>query len=112
MKKAQKENLLEKIPFRNPNIVWNIVEEKVTLEIENKGIANKIAQKLFKKPKVSYIHLDEMGSFLWQLFDGKTNILDLGKLVQEKFGKNANPLYERLSKYISILKSYGFIDLK
>lgn len=112
MKKAQKENLLEKIPFRNPNIVWNIVEEKVTLEIENKGIANKIAQKLFKKPKVSYIHLDEMGSFLWRLFDGKTNILDLGKLVQEKFGENANPLYERLSKYISILKSYGFIDLK
>lgn len=112
MKKAQKENLLEKIPFRNPNIVWNIVEEKVTLEIENKGIANKIAQKLFKKPKVSFIHLDEMGSFLWPLFDGKTNILDLGKLVQEKFGENANPLYERLSKYISILKSYGFIDLK
>ena len=31
-----------------------------TLEIENKGIVNKICQKLFKKPKISYVHLDKM----------------------------------------------------
>ena len=110
--KKKSDNLLELYPVRNSKIAWSIFEEKVTLEIENKGIANKIAQVLLKKPKVSYIHLDEMGSFLWPLIDGKTNIFDLGKNVHEKFGDDANPLYERLCKYINTLISYGFIHLK
>ena len=110
--KKKSDNLLELFPVRNPNIAWSNLDNKVTLEIENKGIANKIAQLLLKKPKVSFIHLDEMGSFLWRLMDGKTNIFDLGKAVAEKFGDNANPLYERLCKYINTLISYGFIHLK
>ena len=115
MKKKQiiKENFLENIPVKNPDIGWNTDDEgKVTLEIENKGAFNRLAQKLFKKPKVSYIHLDEMGSFIWPIIDGKKDIVELGRDVEAHFGEKANPLYERLAKYISILKSYGFISLK
>ena len=84
----------------------------VTLEIENKGWANKLAQKFFKRPRVSYVHLDEMGSFIWPLIDGENNIIELGKLVQEHFGENANPLYERLARYFQILESYRFVEWK
>jgi len=104
-----KENYLEKIPQKNPNINWSVNGEGVTLEIENKGAFNRIAQKLFKKPKISYIHLDETGSFIWPLIDGKTDIIALGESVKQHFGDKAEPLYERLSKYIKILESYGFI---
>lgn len=104
-----KENYLEKIPQKNPKINWSVNGEGVTLEIENRGAFNRIAQKLFKKPKISYIHLDEMGSFIWPLIDGKTDIIALGEKVKEHFGDKAEPLYERLSKYIKILESYGFI---
>ena len=109
--KNKKENLLEKIPVRMVED-WTLEENgKITLNIHNKGVFNKIAQKLFKKPKISYIHLDEMGSFVWPIIDGKTNIIDLGKAVEEHFGEKANPLYERLSKYLKILERYGFIKL-
>jgi hypothetical protein len=106
------ENFLEKIPCRKDTINWTADENNiVTLEIENKGIFNKIAQILFKKPKISYVHLDEMGSYIWQLIDGKTNIIGLGERVKEHFGESAEPLYPRISKYFQILLSYGFVKM-
>lgn len=108
--KADTKNFLEAIPVRAEDITWSVNEENiVTLAIENKGIFNKIAQKLFKKPKISYIHLDEMGSFVWPIIDGQANLIEIGKKVEEHFGEKANPLYERLAKYFKILESYGFI---
>ncbi len=82
----------------------------VTLEIDNKGFFNRLAQKLFKKPPVSYIHLDELGSFIWPLLDGEKTIFSLGEAVEAEFGEKAHPLYERLTKYFQILDSYHFIE--
>lgn len=108
--KNNNENFLDNKPIRNENIGWSTDDNGiVTLEIENKGVFNRIAQKLFKKPKISYVHLDEMGSFVWPVIDGEKDITELGKLVDEHFGEKAHPLYERLAKYFQILHSYGFI---
>ena len=110
MKNKIKENYLERKPLRAPQFSWSKDEKGiVTLEIENTGFFNKIAQKFFKKPKISYVHLDEMGSFVWPLIDGEMDIIELGKKVEEHFGEKANPLYERLAKYFQILESYNFI---
>lgn len=107
------QNYLEKIPVRSEKLTWSADEKgAVTLDIENKGIANRIAQKLLKKPKISHIYLDEMGSFIWPLIDGEESIMDIGVPVEEHFGEKAHPLYERLAKYFQILESYGFIVWK
>ncbi len=112
-KQVISENYLEKVPKRNESIQWKIDENNiVTLEIENTGFFNKVAQKFFKKAKISYVHLDENGSFLWPLLDGEKSILDLGILVKEQFGEKAEPLYERLCKFFQILESYNFIEYK
>ncbi len=111
MKKQKKqENYLERIPSKNPNYVWKTdTDGIVTLEIQNKGVFNRIAQKLFKKPKVSYVHLDEFGSFVWQQIDSKRDITAIGALVDEHLGQKAHPLYERLASYFQTLSSYGFV---
>lgn len=104
------QNYLELNPKRNEAIRYSADENgTITLEIDNKGLMNRIAQKLFKKPKVSFVHLDEMGSFVWPLIDGETDIIRIGELVKEHFGEKAEPLYERLAKYFKILESYGFV---
>ena len=77
----KKENYLEKVPKKNESIGWSEKDGIVTLEIENKGIVNRIFQKLLKKPKISYVHLDEVGSFVWPLVDGEKDIIELGKAV-------------------------------
>ena len=111
--KKKTENFLERIPVINPNLRWTVNDKKiVTLEIDNKGIYNRIAQKLFKKPPVTYIHLDKTGSFVWPLIDGEKDIIALGVLVKDHFGDEAEPLYERLAKFFQILESYKFISFK
>lgn len=107
------ENFLEVVPVKNPEINFTKDDNGiVTLEIENKGLMNRVFQKLLKKPKITYIHMEELGSFVWQIIDGESDITALGKKVEEHFGDKANPLYERLSQYIKILESYNFITLK
>ena len=106
------ENYLEKIPCKNASIKWSQDERGlVTLEMQNRGFANLLAQKLLKKPKTSFIHLEEFGSFIWLQIDSKRNILDIGELVKQQFGEKAEPIYERLSTYIKTLCSAGFITI-
>ncbi|MBE5882682.1 MAG: PqqD family protein [Lachnospiraceae bacterium] len=112
-KKKESENYLERIPLRPEGMEWTTDEEGiVTLHVENTGVFNRMAQKFLKKPKVSYVHLDEMGSFVWPLLSEEKNIVALGELVKEQFGEKAEPLYERLAKYFQILDSYHFIVWK
>ena len=109
--KGMSENYLERVPLPKNGLKWETDEKEiVTLLIENKGFFNKLAQKLLKKPKVSFIHLEEFGSFIWTAIDGVRDIITIGKLVKEQFGEKAEPLYERLSTYMKTLKSNGFID--
>ena len=111
-KKTQR-NYLENVPVRSALLAFETDEKGiVTLSIENKGFFNRVAQKLFKRPKISYVHLDEFGSFVWQNIDGVSDITAIGITVKEHFGEKAEPLYDRLSKFFQILHSYRFISFK
>jgi len=116
MKKKKDEksaNYLEFVPVHSEKYSFETdAEGNVTILKENKGWMNRIFQTFFKKPKISQIHLDEMGNFIWPLIDGERDVMALAELVKEHFGDKAEPLYERLSKYIQILESYGFVELK
>lgn len=112
MRKVKEKNYLDFIPVYNPDVRFEIDSKKqVTIFQKNKGLFNKIAQKFFKKPEISQIHLDEFGNFIWPLIDGKKSILDISVLVKEEFKEKSEPLYERLVKYFSLLNSYNFISL-
>lgn len=114
MKKKQdiiSRNYLDRKPKRAHTIKWKIGDDGIiTLEIENTGWANRLAQRLLGKPKVSHIHLDKLGSFVWPLMDGEKTITQLGEAVEGKFGEEAHPLYERLARYFQILDSYHFVE--
>lgn len=111
MKKKEEITLEHKVLSKG--IAWDKDENGiVTLFKENKGVLNRLFQKILNKPKITQIHLDEMGSFIWPCLDGKTDILTLGEKVGAHFGDKAEPLYERLIKYIKILESYGFVEIK
>lgn len=110
MGKKESANYLEFIPVPKNGLKFEIVDGKVTIMQENKGIFNFIAQKLFKKPRISQIHLDEMGNFIWPLMDGKKDIYAIAELIKEEFGEKAEPLYNRVVQYFKTLVSYGFVE--
>lgn len=107
----KKQNFLEYIPKPATDLKYEITDGKVTLFRENTGLFNFLAQKLLKKPRVSQIHLDEMGNFIWPLMDGERDILAISSIVKERFGDKAEPLYERLAQYFKTLREYGFVEL-
>lgn len=111
--KVKKVNYLELIPLHSEKIKSTVDSEgNITILIENKGIFYWITQKLLKKPRVSQIHLDKMGNFIWPLMDGEHDIMKIAEMVKEEFGEEAEPLYNRLVAYISTMEQYGFVELK
>ena len=105
-------NYLEFVPVPAKNLRYETVDGKVTIFQENKGVFNYIAQKLWHKPRVSQIHLDEMGNFIWPLMDGERDIMAIAALIKEEFGEKAEPLYNRAVQYFKTLVSYGFVEFK
>lgn len=110
-KKQNKDiNYLDLIPKKNEALRWHRdLKDRVILEIENTGIMNTIAQKVFNKPRFTKVHLDRQGSFIWPLIDGERTVAGIAALVKEEFGEEAEPLYPRIVKYFQIVESYSFI---
>lgn len=103
-------NYLERHPMRASALSWSTDSEGiVTLDMKNTGVFNRAAQKLLGKPEISRIRLDPIGSFLWPMLDGTKDMIWLGEQVHKRFGKGAEPLYERLARYFQTLESYHLI---
>jgi hypothetical protein len=103
-------NYLDLIPIRNESLRWHRdLRERLIIEVENKGVFHRIAQKLFHKPRYTKVHLDGFGTFLWPLLDGNRTVMELAEMVKAEFGEKAEPLYPRLVKYFQIMESYGFV---
>ncbi len=106
--KKQK-NFLDFIPIKNPDIKYIIENNLVILEIKRNGIVDKFAQKVFKVPQKSNIKLDKYGSFVWISIDNKKNVFDISNEVSNHFGKNAEPVLDRLVEFFNILNDNKFI---
>ena len=93
----KKENYLDFVPRHSKVMPWQENEAgHVEIKRENLGVFNRIAQAIAKKLRFSYI-------------DGKKTIYQIGQAVHEEFGEKAEPLYERLSKYITTLHENRFV---
>ncbi|MBQ6401996.1 MAG: PqqD family protein [Firmicutes bacterium] len=81
----------------------------VILHVRRRGLGHTIAQKVFGKPEIGHIHLEPMGSFIWKQIDGRRSVYDIGLLLREEFGDEAEPLFERLAMYMKNLDAQGYI---
>ena len=104
-----KKNYLDYIPVISEKNTWSEENGTVTIHMVHRGFYAAIAQKFFKRPRVSHIALDEMGSFIFPLIDGMRTVGDIAELVKAEFGEAAEPLYDRLVQYMKILHNNGFI---
>ncbi len=112
-KKKISPNYMESIPVRSDARPWRIGEDgMVEIDMENKGFYNFLAQKFFKKPRVSHISLEKYGSKVWQSIDGKNNINDIVKIMEKAFPKEKDRMLDRVVTYMATLQRNGFIALK
>lgn len=109
-KKVQ-DNFLQYIPKIKHNI-WEVRGEKVYLIFKHDKVVEKFLRWLVKKPYVSDIELDELGSRVWQLIDGKSSVLEIGEEILKQCGKSCEPVYERMTLYFRYLNRRGWISFE
>lgn len=112
-KKKTAENYLESIPVRRDDRPWRVIEDgTVEVDMENKGFYHSIAQKFFKKPRVSHISLGEYGSVIWQNIDGKNSVMQLVKIMERAFPDEKDRMMDRVVTYMATLQRNHFITMK
>lgn len=74
----------------------------------------KFAEWFIPKSRSKYfqIHLDEIGSALWLEINGERSIAELGKMLEEKFGKRVHPPEETVTKFMSSLYNNRYITFR
>lgn len=98
------------IPLRSESIDWSADGNGlVTITMENSGFFNKALQLLMKKPKRSFIHLDEKGSFFWQKADGSHTLGEIALGSAERFGEAPDISLTAAERFLEILCGCNFI---
>ena len=113
-KKIKKDdNFLELVPKIKEGQDW-VEDERglVKIIIVRDGILEKIIRPFLKTPRTMKIDLDKLGSLVWKSIDGLRTIEEIGLIVKDEFGEDAEPLYERLAAYVNILRNNKFISIE
>ena len=107
----KKDNFMLYVPFHKHK-EWTEKKGRVTLIFHHDHPVQKIAFWLIKKPRVSTLELDELGSAVWKAIDGKRNVYEIGQLIKVKFGESCEPLYDRLIQFLRYLLRRGWINFE
>jgi len=109
----QKEsNYLDRVPVIKKE-KWEVLEDGIVeITVENKGFYNTLAQKVFHKPRFSFIKLDEYGSCVWKQIDGEKNLHEIGEALAREHKGAKKQLYERLATFFGVLERNGYIGWK
>ncbi len=93
-------NIIYKI---SDNLEYEVDKENIVTILEKQD--HKV-QKFFRKlkfriPEYKKTSLDEYGSCVFLLIDGKKTVKDIGESLEVKFGDKVKPLYERLLLFVN-----------
>ncbi len=112
-KRKLPENYLDRVPVRREDRPWHLLEDGIVeIDMENKGFYHFVAQKFFKKPRISHISLDEYGSVIWQNIDGSNSVYDLVKIMEQHFPSETDRMLDRVVTYMAMLANNHFITMK
>ncbi len=75
-----------------------------------RGPLAKWLQPRLKRPNFR-VNLDDIGSFVWNLLDGRTSFTAIAQAMRGHFGERAEPAEDRLKKFLIILHKNKFVEL-
>jgi len=101
------ENFLNKVPVVSGRHSFTVDNSGiVTFHVKHEGFFDKVAQKLFGRPQVTDVSLEEKGSYVFLLIDGKRTVYDIMQLTDEKFGDGGGVI-----SYMQMLGRAEFIEI-
>ena len=100
----QQHNLLELIP---KPAVDSETSEKQTVNLllprYGEGRIGKFLERHLKSTPIK-VKLDEFGSEVWQLCNGRRRVSEIGHVLEKKFGEKVEPVNDRLALFFKQLE--------
>lgn len=104
----------------SPNLLTLIPEKLVESEKKDDGLLYLVIPKFRGKrtgkwltSKLKHptwkIDLDEVGSFVWEQIDGRTNVEKIGERMQKHFGEKVEPVFDRLNLFLYTMRKEDLI---
>ena len=105
-------NLLQLIPVQN--ILSDKTEDELYVLLKPKYRHPWMVKHILPRLKNPHykIKLDDIGSFIWGLCDGRQTVKEISGKLSEQFGDKVEPLYERLATFFQSLEKNRFITFK
>lgn len=100
------------VPVRAPVEVERNGDTVVLIYPKDFKKFEKILHKYIGGPDVIRRPLDEMGTFVWDLCDGKHTIGDIVRIMDERFAERIEPAGMRVTMFLETLLKTGLITLK
>lgn len=97
------EEVLNLVFKKSENVEYEVSSYGIVtiLEKQDHKVQNFFRKLKFKIPMYKKMELDEYGSFIFLQIDGKKNVEELGIKLEEKYGEESHPLYERLLLFLN-----------
>jgi hypothetical protein len=74
----------------------------------NTDLGKKLGR-MFKINQTYNVNLEKYGSSVWRLCNGEATVKEIGEVLREQYGEDVEPLYERLSYYLTLLEKNKLI---
>lgn len=111
-RKKQPENLLQLRPVLKDGLKVSHIDDHDYLIIPRVNFLERLSVRYFKQPSERKIRLDENGSFVIKHLDGKHSVAMIADEIEDHFGEEAEPILERLVKFLQILENHEWIHYK
>ena len=97
------EDVLNIVFKKNENIEYEVNEEGIVTKLEKQDhkIQRAFRKLKFKIPMYKKVELDKYGSYIFLQIDGVKTVEELGIKLDEKYGEESHPLYERLLLFLN-----------
>jgi len=109
-------NLLNMIPVRTCH--WYVSTSTGRCVIRKKRFPGgpnryqKFFMQLLRKGDYFRIYLDEQGSNIFRLIDGKRDVRSIGEIIKAESGKTLKQLFPRVATFLTNMESNGLIRFR
>jgi len=107
---VSQENFLKARPVHNPGLDWNEDQKRIHITIpRKKTFLPNILVSILPSAREKRIVLDEQGSFIWKLCDGKTSIRSIAENLNTEYNMPISRAEAALDVYFVQLSKKGLV---
>ena len=106
-----RQDALRVYPTRNPSLEWELDEEGVVSANLKRpqDLRNRVVGGFLMLPESKRLKLDEVGTFVWDLCDGKHTVADIVAAMAEQYKLSRREVEVSLTEFLRMLAKRGMI---